>query len=66
MQTVRHARLTLSDEQLDRLHVIKRRLSHDREERVTIDDLLREGVVLVLRYYEAQGGNTSEGPEVRP
>ena len=63
MQTnnVRHARLTLTEAQLDQLHIIKRRLSHERQERLTIDDLLREGVVLVIRYYEAQVGSTASG-----
>jgi hypothetical protein len=54
---IRHARLTLPDEVLDQLHVLKRRLARERGHRVNIDEVLREGVELLLRYYS---GDVSE------
>ncbi len=47
----RHARLTMTDEQLDELHTIKRRLGRERGRRLTLDELLHEGVEMLLRYH---------------
>lgn len=58
---LRHARLTLPDEQLDQLHVLKRRLAKERGGRVTIEQLLAEGAALLLRYYA--GTHEAEPPE---
>jgi hypothetical protein len=48
---IRHARLTLQDQELDELHALKRRLGRERGRRMNLDELLHEGVGLVLRYY---------------
>jgi hypothetical protein len=57
---IRHARLTLPDEQLDKLHDLKRRLARERQRHLTLDDLLRESVEMLLRYH---AGNLHEGAE---
>ena len=52
----------LTDEQLDDLHALKRRLARERGERLTLDDLLREGVDMLLRYHGRQEStDTKEG-----
>ena len=51
---MRHARTTMTDDQLDQLHLLKRRLSRERNQRVTIEELLQEGIELLLGYYEAE------------
>jgi len=48
---VRHARLTLPDETLDELHGLKRRLARERGKRLTLDELLHEGVEMLLRHH---------------
>ena len=48
---VRHARLTMTEEQLDELHHLKRRLARERGHRVNLDELLHEGVEMLLRYH---------------
>ena len=53
----RHARMTLDDDTLDALHVLKRRLSREQQRRVTLDDLLHEAVRLLLRYHAPIPGN---------
>ena len=50
----RHARMTLDDDALDYLHGLKRRLTRERGHRVTLDDLLNEGVQLLRRQYAGQ------------
>lgn len=55
---IRHARLTLPDEQLDELHNLKRRLARERGTRLTLDDLLHEAVQMLLRYH----GHAPEQP----
>ena len=60
---LRHARLTLPDDQLDALHVLKRHLSKERGQRVTIEQLLAEGAALLLRYY---AGTHEVEPEHKP
>ena len=44
----RHARLTLTEEQLDELHALKRKLSRERGRPVTLDEVLGEGAELRL------------------
>jgi len=61
---MRHARTTMTDEQLDELHRIKRMLTRQQGKRVTIEELLQEGVRLVLRYYRSI--DDSHGQEVQP
>ncbi|MFI5300892.1 MAG: hypothetical protein ACHREM_22650 [Polyangiales bacterium] len=56
----RHARLTLAPEDLDALHNLKRTRARELNRKVTLDDLLREGVQLVLRHYGALGDATTE------
>jgi hypothetical protein len=48
---VRHARLTLTDEQLAELHAIKRRLARERRCPLTLDAFLGEGADMLIRYY---------------
>lgn len=60
---MRHARTTMTDEQLDKLHAIKRMLSRQTGKRVTIEELLNRGVELVLRYY--QSIDDTHGQEIR-
>jgi len=48
---VRHARLTLAEEELDELHNLKRRLARERGRRMNLDELLHEGVEMLLRYH---------------
>ncbi len=48
---LRHARLTLTDEQLAELHNLKRRLARERKRPVTLDELLGEGAEMLLRYH---------------
>ena len=48
--TERQARTVLSDDQLDALHALKRRLSR-LGRRITIADLLREGADLVVEHH---------------
>jgi hypothetical protein len=50
-EQMRHARLTLSDEQLDELHNLKRRLARERKRPVTLDELLGEAATMLLRYH---------------
>ena len=61
---MRHARTTMTDEQLDELHKIKRMLSRQTGKRVTIEELLNRGVELVLRYYA--GVDETHGQEIQP
>lgn len=56
---LRHARLTLPDATLDELHDLKRHLSRERGQPVTLDELLGEGATLLLRYH----GRVAERPE---
>jgi len=60
---LRHARLTVSDDELDELHRLKRRLARERAEKISLEDLLREAVGLLLRQYGAAalGGKTNPG-----
>lgn len=48
---IRHARVTLEDDKMDDLHALKRKLSRERGCRLTLDEVLREGVELLLRYH---------------
>ena len=48
---IRHARLTLADEELDELHILKRRLGRERGRRINLDELLHEAVAMLLRYH---------------
>jgi hypothetical protein len=59
---IRHARLTLQDEQLDQLHAIKRRLARERGRHLTLDDLLREGVDMLLRHHGPLSDLANEEP----
>jgi hypothetical protein len=55
----------MTDEQLDELHRIKRMLSRQQGKRITIEELLQEGVRLVLRYYQSID-DSDQAPEVQP
>ena len=61
---MRHARLQLTDDELDELHRLKRVLSRQQQRRVTLDDLLHRGVELVISYY--QSIDETHGQEVQP
>lgn len=58
---MRHARTTMTDEQLDELHRIKRMLTRQNGRRVTIEELLQEGVRLVLRHYQSVDDTRAAG-----
>lgn len=64
IQTIRHANVKLRAEQLDKLHIIKMRLSRERQERLTLDDVLREAADMYVRYHEAAGNIAHEGDPV--
>jgi hypothetical protein len=52
---LRHAKVMLPDTDLDQLHAIKRQLQRELGRRVTVEDLLREGASMVIRYYGSVG-----------
>jgi hypothetical protein len=52
----------MDDNVLDALHALKRRLARERGERVTLDDVLREGAEMLLRYHGGEvSTDTTEG-----
>jgi hypothetical protein len=51
MDDLRHANMTIPAEQLDGLHDLKRRLSRQRGVRLTLDDMMRAAVELLLRHH---------------
>jgi hypothetical protein len=51
----------MTDEQLDELHRIKRMLTRQNGRRVTIEELLQEGVRLVLRHYQSVDDTRAAG-----
>ena len=51
MSNLRHANLTLNDDRLDELHALKRRLARQRGERLTLEDMLREAIDLLLAHH---------------
>jgi hypothetical protein len=65
MDHLRHANLTIPEEQLDALHALKRRLGRERGRRLTLDIIVREAVELLLRHHEAAGHRTTPEGSVR-
>jgi hypothetical protein len=59
---MRHARFTLEDDDLDALHSLKRRLTRERETRVTIEGLLQQAVTLVLAHHHKEETQTIQTP----
>jgi len=57
---MRHARFTLQDKALDELHALKRRLARERQVRVTIEDLLQEGVNMVLAHHREEENHVTQ------
>ena len=52
---IRHANVTLPTSQLDDLHALKRRLSRERGERLTMNDIVGEAIAILLRHHEHAG-----------